>query len=117
MFFARVHETRLLASLVDVYRGDPGAKSLSEFALYVSYFPHLIAGPIMRATELLPQLRAPKRFDSARVSEGMFVMLTGFVKKMVIADNLAPLNARLLYVQCPQAPFIDTNDANVCGGL
>jgi alginate O-acetyltransferase complex protein AlgI len=79
----------MISYVVDVYRGDPGARSLPEFALYVSYFPHLIAGPIVRASELLPQLRAPKRFDSARVSEGMFIMLTGFVKKMVIADNLA----------------------------
>jgi alginate O-acetyltransferase complex protein AlgI len=79
----------MVSYVVDVYRGDPGAKSLPEFALYVSYFPHLIAGPIVRASELLPQLREEKKFDSARVSEGMFIMLTGFVKKMVIADNLA----------------------------
>jgi alginate O-acetyltransferase complex protein AlgI len=79
----------MISYVVDVYRGDPGARSLPEFALYVSYFPHLIAGPIVRASELLPQLREKKTFDSARVSEGMFVMLTGFVKKMVIADNLA----------------------------
>jgi alginate O-acetyltransferase complex protein AlgI len=80
----------MVSYLVDVYRGDQGAKSLPEFALYVSYFPHLIAGPIVRASELLPQLREKKDFDSARVSEGMFIMLTGFVKKMIIADNLAP---------------------------
>jgi alginate O-acetyltransferase complex protein AlgI len=79
----------MISYVVDVYRGDKGAKSLPEFALYVSYFPHLIAGPIVRASELLPQLREDKPFDSARVSEGMFIMLTGFVKKMVIADNLA----------------------------
>jgi len=79
----------MVSYVVDVYRGDRGAKSLPEFALYVSYFPHLIAGPIVRASELLPQLREEKKFDSARVSEGMFIMLTGFVKKMVIADNLA----------------------------
>ncbi|MDB4937590.1 MAG: putative poly(beta-D-mannuronate) O-acetylase [Labilithrix sp.] len=79
----------MISYVVDVYRGDAGARSLPEFALYVSYFPHLIAGPIVRASELLPQLREEKDFDSGRVSEGMFVMLTGFVKKMVIADNLA----------------------------
>ena len=79
----------MVSYVVDVYRGDRGAKSLPEFALYVSYFPHLIAGPIVRASELMPQLREEKKFDSARVSEGMFIMLTGFVKKMVIADNLA----------------------------
>jgi alginate O-acetyltransferase complex protein AlgI len=80
----------MISYLVDVYRGDAGAKSLPEFLLYVSYFPHLIAGPIVRASELLPQLRAPKAFDSARVSEGMFIMLTGYAKKMILADNLGP---------------------------
>ena len=79
----------MVSYVVDVYRGDPGAKSFPEFALYVSYFPHLIAGPIVRASELLPQLRSVRRFDSQRAAEGMFIMLTGFVKKMVLADNLA----------------------------
>jgi alginate O-acetyltransferase complex protein AlgI len=79
----------MISYLVDMYRGDKGARSLPEFALYVSYFPHLIAGPIVRASELLPQLREEQTFDSTRVSEGMFIMLTGFVKKMVLADNLA----------------------------
>ncbi len=79
----------MVSYVVDVYRGDPGARSLPEFALYVSYFPHLIAGPIVRASELLPQLRERRRFDSQRAAEGMFIMLTGFVKKMVLADNLA----------------------------
>ncbi|CAN5915247.1 MBOAT family protein [soil metagenome] len=79
----------MVSYVVDVYRGDPGARSLLEFALYVSYFPHLIAGPIVRASELLPQLRKSQRFDGARAAEGMFIMLTGFVKKMVLADNLA----------------------------
>ncbi|MDB4943211.1 MAG: putative poly(beta-D-mannuronate) O-acetylase [Labilithrix sp.] len=78
----------MVSYVVDVYRGDPGAKTLPEFALYVSYFPHLIAGPIVRASELLPQLRDPQPFDGNRAIAGMFVMLTGFVKKMVLADNL-----------------------------
>lgn len=78
----------MVSYVVDVYRGDPGAKSFPEFALYVSYFPHLIAGPIVRASELLPQLREPKPFDGDRAVAGMFVMLTGFTKKMVLADNL-----------------------------
>ena len=79
----------MVSYVVDVYRGDPGARSFPEFALYVSYFPHLIAGPIVRASELLPQLRKSRSFDSQRAAEGMFIMLTGFVKKMVLADNLA----------------------------
>ena len=78
----------MISYVVDVYRGDPAARSLPEFALYVSYFPHLIAGPIVRASELLPQLHRDVPFDGKRVSHGVFVMLTGFVKKMVLADNL-----------------------------
>ena len=78
----------MISYVVDIYRGDPAARSLPEFALYVSYFPHLIAGPIVRASELLPQLHRDVKFDGKRVSHGVFVMLTGFVKKMVLADNL-----------------------------
>ncbi|MEP6483966.1 MAG: heme-binding protein [Rudaea sp.] len=53
------------------------------------------------------------------LSNGAAALNTGLQQAPpnIRADNLAPLNARLLYVQCPQAPFIDTNDANVCGGL
>lgn len=79
----------MISYVVDVYRGDQGSRSIPEFALYVSYFPHLIAGPIVRASELMPQLRRRVRFDSAAIAEGMFIMLAGFVKKMVLADNLA----------------------------
>jgi alginate O-acetyltransferase complex protein AlgI len=79
----------MISYVVDVYRGTPGARSPTEFALYISYFPHLIAGPIVRASELLPQLREPAAFDADRAAEGMFIFLTGFVKKMVLADNLA----------------------------
>jgi alginate O-acetyltransferase complex protein AlgI len=50
----------------------------------------LIAGPIVRAGELLPHLRAPQKFEGESFSEGVFVALAGFFKKMVIADNLAP---------------------------
>ncbi len=78
----------MISYVVDVYRGEPGAKTLPQFALYVSFFPHLIAGPIVRASELLPQIQEQRPFDSKRVSRGMFVLLTGFVKKTVLADNL-----------------------------
>jgi D-alanyl-lipoteichoic acid acyltransferase DltB (MBOAT superfamily) len=79
----------MISYLVDVYRGTPRARSLLDYFLYISYFPHLVAGPIVRATELLPKLEREPRFDSEQVSEGMFVALVGFVKKVVLADNLA----------------------------
>lgn len=80
----------VLSYVVDVYRGEPAERRLWRFALYVAYYPHLIAGPIVRAHELLPNLRRQDRFDGERFSEGLWVMLAGYVKKMVLADNLAP---------------------------
>lgn len=80
----------LISYLVDVYRGDKAERSLWRFALYVAYYPHLIAGPIVRASELLPSLHALPRFDGRQFSEGMNIMLLGFFKKTVLADNLAP---------------------------
>jgi D-alanyl-lipoteichoic acid acyltransferase DltB (MBOAT superfamily) len=80
----------IVSYLVDVYRGEPAERSLWRFALYVAYYPHLVAGPIVRAHELLPQLRGARRFDAELFCQGVFLALVGFVKKMVLADNLAP---------------------------
>ena len=80
----------VISYVIDVYRGEPAERKLWRFSLYVAYYPHLIAGPIVRAHELLPNLRRTDRFDSDRFSEGLWVMLMGYVKKAVIADNLSP---------------------------
>ena len=80
----------LISYLVDVYRGDVPERSLWRFALYVAYYPHLIAGPIVRASELLPELNEVPRFDGRKFSDGMNLMLLGYFKKTVLADNLAP---------------------------
>ncbi|MCH9032659.1 MAG: MBOAT family protein, partial [candidate division Zixibacteria bacterium] len=75
---------------IDVYRGDRSAeKHLGYFALYVSFFPQLVAGPIERSTRLLPQFFQEKRFEIGRVVDGIRLMLFGFFKKLVIADRLA----------------------------
>ncbi|XXF80786.1 MBOAT family protein [Myxococcaceae bacterium GXIMD 01537] len=79
----------LISYLVDVYRGEPAERSLWRFTLYVAYYPHLIAGPIVRASELLPQLRTPPAFDGKLFSDGVFLMLVGFVKKLVFADRFS----------------------------
>jgi alginate O-acetyltransferase complex protein AlgI len=79
-----------LSYTLDVYRGDrPPERHLGIFALYVSFFPQLVAGPIERSTRLLPQFRETHRFEYAEVVGGMKQMLWGFVKKVVIADRLA----------------------------
>lgn len=79
-----------LAYTIDVYRGqqEPTRDWLS-FALYVSYFPQLVAGPIERAKRLLPQIEAPRRVNDEDVSIGVQLLLWGYVKKVVIGDSLA----------------------------
>ena len=75
---------------IDVYRNRmPPERHLGIFALYVSFFPQLVAGPIERATVLLPQFRETYQFDYARVTSGLRLILWGFFKKVVIADQLA----------------------------
>jgi alginate O-acetyltransferase complex protein AlgI len=81
-----------LSYVIDVYRGDKSAeRHLGYFALYVAFFPQLLAGPIERATRFLPQLYGRFDFDYQRVTRGLKLMLWGLFQKMVIADNLAPL--------------------------
>jgi len=77
---------------IDVYRGHQKAEHhLGRVALYVAFFPQLLAGPIERATRLLSQFQKKFNFDYQRVTEGLKRMLWGFFQKMVIADNLAIL--------------------------
>jgi alginate O-acetyltransferase complex protein AlgI len=81
----------LISYVVDVARGDPAERSLPRFALYVAYYPHLIAGPIVRAHELLPALHEDKKLDGELFADGVYIALVGYLKKAVIADRLAPL--------------------------
>jgi D-alanyl-lipoteichoic acid acyltransferase DltB (MBOAT superfamily) len=79
-----------LSYTIDVYRGQLRAEShFGRFALYVSFFPQLVAGPIERAGRLLPQFWEEFAFDWDRVSRGLQLILWGLFKKVVIADRLA----------------------------
>jgi alginate O-acetyltransferase complex protein AlgI len=79
-----------LGHAVDVYRGDtPHEKRLGRFALFVAFFPQLVAGPIERSSRLLPQLDRFPAFDYDRVRAGLQLMAWGLFKKVVIADRLA----------------------------
>jgi D-alanyl-lipoteichoic acid acyltransferase DltB (MBOAT superfamily) len=81
-----------LSYTIDVYRGELRAcRSLVEFAAFVAYFPQLVAGPIVRASDFLPQLSRPRRIDAVQFGEGGYLILWGLFKKVVIAGNLAPL--------------------------
>ena len=79
-----------LSYVIDVYRGDiKPTKDLVAFLAFVSFFPQLVAGPIERATNLLPQFLNVRRFDYLLAVDGCRQMLWGFFKKLVVADRCA----------------------------
>ncbi len=79
-----------LSYTIDVYRGKiKPEKHFGIFAVYVSFFPQLVAGPIERAKNLLPQFYEKHYFDYVRVTDGLKLMMWGFFKKLVIADRAA----------------------------
>lgn len=81
---------KALSYTMDVYRGDIKAtKKLGKYALFVSFFPQLLAGPIDKSKDLLNQFDEKHYFDYDRVKNGLLLMLWGFVQKVLIADRLA----------------------------
>jgi alginate O-acetyltransferase complex protein AlgI len=76
--------------MVDVYRGHTRAeKNLANFLLFILFFPHLVAGPIVRARDFLPQVRRPHRWSWVRAQVGIQYLLMGLFKKLAVADRLA----------------------------
>lgn len=83
------HTFQGISYTVDVYRGNIRAvHSFRDYALFVSFFPQLAAGPIVRAVEFLPQMVTPPRVTAQHVSDGIALFAFGLFKKLVIADNL-----------------------------
>jgi D-alanyl-lipoteichoic acid acyltransferase DltB (MBOAT superfamily) len=81
-----------LSYTIDVYRRQlEPVRNLLDFALYVAFFPQLVAGPIERGARLLPQVLAPRRFGLEALGSGGWLILWGLFKKVVIADNLGRL--------------------------
>ncbi len=75
--------------VAEIYKGKPLVKSFSEFALFASFFPTQIAGPIKRYQDFIPQLSIPAKFKWEYLDEGMQLILMGLAKKVLIADNLS----------------------------
>ena len=76
---------------IDVYRREqPACRSLVDFSLYVSFFPQLVAGPIVRAHDFIPQLGSKRVVHARHIEESLAAIAIGLVKKVVLADNLAP---------------------------
>ncbi|MBS1737924.1 MAG: MBOAT family protein [Bacteroidetes bacterium] len=81
-----------LSYVIDIYKDRIKAeRSFVDYAVFVSFFPLLVAGPIERATHLLPQIKKEKTFDYAKAVDGLRQILWGLFKKIVIADNCAEL--------------------------
>jgi alginate O-acetyltransferase complex protein AlgI len=81
-----------LSYTIDVYRRHTRAcRSVTDFFLFVSFFPQLVAGPVLRASQLLPQIPANRPADAEQVLVGVELCLIGLFQKVVVADNLALL--------------------------
>ena len=83
-----------LAYVIDTARGGRPERSLERYALFVTFFPHLIAGPIMRGHEFLPQVRHPRPFRVEFIRLALPLLVFGFLKKS-LGDNLAPVADRV----------------------
>lgn len=81
-----------LSYTIDVYRGkcEP-VHDVVQYFCFITFFPHLVAGPINFAKDLLQQFHQERQFDPAEAADGLRQMLLGYFKKMVVADNLAPV--------------------------
>ena len=78
-----------ISYVVDAYRGDFQPTTLEKFATYLSFFPHLVAGPIVRPGELIPQIETPRNPRRVDTSRAFYLIATGLFKKVVIANYLA----------------------------
>lgn len=95
---------------IDIYRGDAEAtRDFGDFALFVCFFPHLIAGPIMRAHTLLPQVVNPRKVTRQMMRDGTWLIVLGLFRKVVIADNLAQVANAAFF------PFSDGRGEGITG--
>ncbi|MBN2302734.1 MAG: MBOAT family protein [Lentisphaerae bacterium] len=77
---------------IDVFKGKMQVeRNLFDFALYVSFFPQLVAGPIERSSRLLPQIKQPRHCNGHDFATGLYLIITGLFMKIVVADNMAPI--------------------------
>ncbi|WP_343731636.1 MBOAT family protein [Duganella sp.] len=80
-----------IAYLVDCYRAGAGEYRLVQYTLFVSYFPHLIAGPVLHHKDMMPQFDRPVRLDMADIGIGLSIFVLGLCKKVLLADPISVL--------------------------
>jgi len=82
---------KAVSYIMDAYRGKIIEKNFFKYLLYVSFFPQVASGPIERSTNLIPQLTKEHKFNPKMIESGLSLMLVGYFKKMVVADNISGL--------------------------
>jgi alginate O-acetyltransferase complex protein AlgI len=88
---------------IDVYRGHAPARTrFVDVAAFVSFFPHLVAGPIMRATNLLPQFERDRTFSPSAARDAALLIIWGLFKKLVIADNVGVIANKVFSLESPE---------------
>jgi alginate O-acetyltransferase complex protein AlgI len=93
---------------IDVYRRRAEAwPSVLDFALFVTFFPQLVAGPIVRSTQFLPQCELPRRADASQLGWGASLLTLGLFQKVVLADGVMAPVADLVYAAAGEAGFFD----------
>jgi D-alanyl-lipoteichoic acid acyltransferase DltB (MBOAT superfamily) len=97
-----------ISYLVDVYRGKIKPwHSFLDYALFLTFFPHLVAGPIVRAGDFLPQCEEPKRASAPQMGWGLSLLLFGLFEKMILADGILAPIADQVYNEARSAGFWD----------
>lgn len=97
-----------LSYTIDVYRrSHPPAKTFLDFALFVTFFPQLVAGPIVRGHHFLPQIETPRRATRDQFSWGLLLLLFGLFQKMVLADAILAPVANLTYDAMKRLSTVD----------
>ena len=95
------------AYVIDVQRGKiPPANSFLDFALFLSFFPQLVAGPIERAESLLAQIQRPRQLTALKLVAGLRLAMWGAFQKLVIGDNAGVLVDKIFFLERPPAPLL-----------
>lgn len=88
---------------IDVYWNHAKAReNFVDVAAFIAFFPHLVAGPIMRATNLLPQMETPRQFSAPAARDALVLIVWGFFKKLVIADNVGVIANKVFALKAPE---------------
>lgn len=105
---------RSISYLVDIYRGEiEPADNFLEYVFFLTFFPPLLAGPVVRAKDMLPQIRANNPATREMVSEGLFLIMAGLIKKVIVADYIRENFVDRIF----ENPSLYTGFENLAGSL